>query len=81
MAEDVNVADEPTAKLPPEELIYLTPDVWTTPFWEAAAEHRLVIPRCTSCGTYRRSCKATEWSKASWEEPACGTLCCQHPSR
>lgn len=41
------------ANLPPEELINLTPDVFTQPFWDAAAEHRLVVPRCTQCGTYR----------------------------
>jgi uncharacterized OB-fold protein len=44
---------EPLAKLPPEDLIVLTPDEWTVPFWEAAAEHRLVVPRCTACGRYR----------------------------
>jgi uncharacterized OB-fold protein len=38
---------------PPAEIAVLTPDSWTEPFWVAAAEHRLVIPRCTSCGTYR----------------------------
>ena len=41
------------AKLPPEELIALTPDVYTQSFWDAAAEHRLVVPRCKACGTYR----------------------------
>jgi len=46
-------ADEPMAKLPPAELINLTPDVFTVHFWDAAREHRLVVPRCTSCGTYR----------------------------
>jgi len=46
-------ADEPVAKLPPAELIHLTPDVFTVNFWDAAREHRLVVPRCTSCGTYR----------------------------
>lgn len=45
--------EEPLAKLPPAELISLTPDVWTAPYWEATAQHRLVVPRCTSCGTYR----------------------------
>ena len=40
-------------RLPPADLIHLTPDVWTEPFWAAAAEHRLVVPRCTRCGTFR----------------------------
>src|SRR5262249_59122161 len=30
-----------------------TPNAWTEPFGQAAAEHRLVVPRCTVCGTYR----------------------------
>ena len=46
-------ADEPMAKLPDESIINLTPDVFTQPFWDAAAEHRLVVPRCTACGTFR----------------------------
>jgi uncharacterized OB-fold protein len=46
----------PDAKLrgvPPADIIWLTPSVYTEPFWLATAEHRLVLPRCTSCGTYR----------------------------
>lgn len=45
--------DEQTVKLPPAELIGLTPDEWTEPFWAAAREHRLVVPRCVNCNTYR----------------------------
>jgi len=44
---------ESVVKLPPADLIVLVPDAWTAPFWEAAAEHRLVLPRCTNCATYR----------------------------
>lgn len=45
-------------------------DRLTQPFWDAAAEDRLVVPRCTSCGTFRlppfplcHVCQAegTEW--------------------
>lgn len=50
-----------TAKLPPEELINLTPDVYTQAFWDAALEHRLVVPRCTACGTYRLPPTAFCW--------------------
>jgi uncharacterized protein len=35
------------------DLAVLTPDSWTEPFWVAAADHRLTIPRCGSCGTHR----------------------------
>lgn len=31
----------------------LNPDSWTEPFWLAAREHRLVVPRCTNCSTFR----------------------------
>jgi uncharacterized OB-fold protein len=37
----------------PPEVINLSPNVWTEPFWRAAAGHRLVVPRCTACGTSR----------------------------
>jgi hypothetical protein len=37
----------------PADLIVLKPDPWTEPYWRATAEHRLVVPRCTACGTYR----------------------------
>jgi uncharacterized protein len=37
----------------PAEVIFLTPNVFTEPFWLATAEHRLVLPRCTNCSTYR----------------------------
>ena len=49
------------ARLPPEELIRLVPDVFTQPFWDAAREHRLVIPRCTSCEAYRLPPSAFCW--------------------
>jgi len=39
--------------VPPADVIVLTPSPSTEPFWRAAAEHRLVVPRCTACGTYR----------------------------
>jgi uncharacterized OB-fold protein len=42
----------PRGVLPPD-VIQLTPNEWTRPFWDAAATHRLVLPRCTSCGTFR----------------------------
>jgi uncharacterized OB-fold protein len=37
----------------PAEFAELNPDAWTEPFWLAAREHRLVIPRCTKCATFR----------------------------
>lgn len=66
-------------KLPAEELIHLTPDVFTAPFWEAAAEHRLVVPRCTSCATFRLPPSAFCWNcqaqDVEWvERPGRGTV-------
>ncbi len=57
----MSVADEPMVKLPADSIIGLTPDVWTQPFWDAAAEHRLVVPRCTACGTFRLPPSAFCW--------------------
>jgi uncharacterized OB-fold protein len=37
----------------PDFMANLSPDEWTTPFWQAASEHRLVAPKCTSCGAFR----------------------------
>ncbi|MBM3674319.1 MAG: acyl dehydratase [Actinobacteria bacterium] len=39
--------------VPPADVIRLMPNVWTEPFWRATAEHRMVVPRCTACGTFR----------------------------
>lgn len=45
--------DERIARPPAEQLFQLTTDQWTKPFWDAAAQHRLVAPRCRQCGTFR----------------------------
>jgi uncharacterized OB-fold protein len=37
----------------PPDVIRLVLNPWTEPFWQATAEHVLVLPRCTACGTYR----------------------------
>ena len=42
----------PRGVLPPD-VIRLTPNDWTRPFWDAAAAHRLELPRCTACGAFR----------------------------
>jgi uncharacterized OB-fold protein len=39
--------------VPPADVIVLSPSESTVPFWEATAEHRLVVPRCTACGKFR----------------------------
>ena len=79
MSDDRRTPTSRSPKLPPAELIELTPDVWTKPFWEAAAEHRLVVPRCTNCGTYRLPpsafCYVCRTQEVEWvEQPGAGTL-------
>ncbi len=37
----------------PREFLSFVSNPATEPFWAAAREHRLVIPRCTNCSTFR----------------------------
>ncbi len=51
----------------------------TRPFWEAAAEERLVAPRCTNCGTFRLPpppmCFVCQHREVEWVElPGTGTV-------
>lgn len=45
-------------------------DIWTTPFWQAAAEERLVLPCCGDCGTHRWPpgpfCPACRSQQVNW---------------
>ncbi len=47
-------------------------DATTLPWWEAAAEHRLVVQRCASCGQTRLPpapvCAACRSTEADWQE-------------
>lgn len=47
-------------------------DAVTLPFWQAAAEHRLVVQRCTACGRTRLPpapiCPACRSDAADWKE-------------
>jgi uncharacterized OB-fold protein len=59
-------ADELRGVLPPE-VVSIMANVWTEPFWAAAQEHRLVLPRCTTCaamrfppGPFCHQCRAQE---------------------
>lgn len=48
------------------------PDEVTRPYWEAAAEHRLVIMRCAGCGRYRHpptaACEDCGSGMVQWEQ-------------
>jgi uncharacterized OB-fold protein len=37
----------------PGDIVVISTDTSTEPFWLAARDRRLVAPRCTSCGTFR----------------------------
>ena len=41
------------AKRPPPDLFKLATNAWTQPFWDAAAQHRLVVAQCRACGECR----------------------------
>jgi uncharacterized protein len=47
-------------------------DAITLPFWQAAAEHRLVVQRCASCGRMRLPpaplCPACRSADADWQQ-------------
>ena len=57
---------------PPGSLAQLSPDAWTEPFWLAAAEHRLTVPRCRACGVHRMPpgpfCPACRSQEVDWTE-------------
>jgi uncharacterized OB-fold protein len=60
-------------------LAYLHTDFWSQPFWDAAAEHRLVCQKCDSCGTYRMPpaafCYVCRSQESSWPElPGTGVI-------
>jgi uncharacterized OB-fold protein len=51
----------------PDTMPSPTADAFSLPFWQAAAEHRLVVQRCKGCGVTRQSapicagCRSTEF--------------------
>ena len=62
------------SKWPSLEGVVISTDSWTAPYWEAAADHRLVVQRCTNCGESRLpptpfcphcSSQACEWPELS----------------
>jgi uncharacterized protein len=53
-------------------LFPLHPDAWTRPFWNAAAERRLVAARCAGCGRFRHPptpfCPQCQSQNVDWPE-------------
>jgi uncharacterized OB-fold protein len=56
----------------PASLFPLHPDHWTKPFWDAAAQRRLVAARCLECGQFRHPptpfCPRCQSQKLDWPE-------------
>jgi uncharacterized OB-fold protein len=56
----------------PDTMPSPTADAITLPFWQAAAEHRLVVQRCTSCGHTRLPpsplCAECRSEDADWQD-------------
>jgi uncharacterized OB-fold protein len=46
----------------PSEFVSFVSNPATEPFWSAAREHRLVLPRCTSCAMFRFPPAAFCWN-------------------
>lgn len=53
-------------------------DTWTQPFWQAAEERRLVVPRCDDCGHFRWPpgpfCPECRSQATSWVSPSDGEV-------
>lgn len=53
-------------------------DAWSEPYWAAAAEHRLILPRCGSCATFRWPagpfCPECRSQQVEWVEAGQGSI-------
>ncbi len=38
---------------PSTDIVDIAPDMWNSPFWDAASRHQLVAARCTECGRFQ----------------------------
>jgi uncharacterized OB-fold protein len=69
---------EPTSITPDLSALEIPADAWSQPFWDAAAEERIVLPRCTSCGTWRWPpgpfCPECSAQEVAWHEAGQGRV-------
>jgi len=60
------------ARRPPPELFKLASNHWTQPFWDATADHRLLVARCADCGHARMPptpfCPCCQSQRIDWTE-------------
>jgi uncharacterized OB-fold protein len=47
------MSDAPIARWPSLAEVRIAADAWTRPFWDACAQHRLTVQRCSECGRMR----------------------------
>lgn len=56
----------------PTEVVRITTDPATEPFWQAAKERRLVAAKCADCGTFRLPptpfCPGCQSQRVEWPE-------------
>ena len=67
------------SKAPPTTHFHLAVDRWCAPFWAATALHKLEMPRCGDCGTFRMPpspfCAACQSQHVEWVEvPGTGAI-------
>lgn len=64
--------------IPDVSTLEVPADAWTAPFWEAAAELRIALPRCTSCRDYRWPpgpfCPTCQAQDVTWTEAGPGRI-------
>ncbi len=71
--------DPRTAQRPPDSLFTLVTDQWTQPYWDAAAQGKLVAAKCENCVTFRMPptpfCPQCRSQQIDWIElPGTATL-------
>lgn len=53
-------------------------DAWSEPYWQAAAEQRMILPRCGACGTFRWPagpfCPECRSQAVEWIDAGQGTI-------
>jgi uncharacterized protein len=53
-------------------------DAWTLPFWDAARDHRLMLPSCDACGQFRwppgAICPTCHSQKVAWKDAGDGFI-------
>jgi uncharacterized OB-fold protein len=69
---------EPRSITPDLSSVEIPWDAWSKPFWDAAAERRLLMPRCADCGAFRWPagpfCPKCQSQRVEWTPPGQGRV-------